>query len=113
MSKIGILIAASIFVCLTMVSADPSEISCKKVPGMIAGPIVPTLEVAKAIYLTVAQGRGDKVDSGNVIMVKDDGDEWSVFQVPADSSGPIVRGGGTLEMTVDKCDGSILAHYSR
>jgi hypothetical protein len=114
MPKIWILVVAFIFVCVTKASADQSEVTCNKVRGMIAGPMVPTQEVAKEIYLAVAQGRGDKVDPANLIRVDDDGDHWSVFQFPADlSSGQIVRGGGTLEMTIAKCDGSILAHYSR
>jgi hypothetical protein len=95
----------------TMASiAQPAAMERKKVPGMIAGPMVPTSDVAKEIYLAVAKGRRDEILPPNVIKVLDDGDRWSVFQ----SSGqPFERGGGQLEMTIGKCDGSILAHYSR
>jgi hypothetical protein len=76
---------------------------------MIAEPMVPTPDVAREIYLAVANGRRDKILPSNVIEVHDAGDRWSVFQ----SSGQSERGGGLLEMTISKCDGSIVAHYSR
>jgi hypothetical protein len=95
-------------------SADQPAAKCNKAPGMIAGPIVPNAEVAKNIYLAVANGRKDQVGPIDLIMVNDGGDHWSVFQRPADpSSGRALFGGGRLEMTISKCDGSILAHYSR
>jgi hypothetical protein len=57
----------------------------------------------------VAKGRGDEIFASNVIEVHDDGDGWSVIQIPAQRK----RGDGTFSMTIGKCDGSILAHYSR
>jgi hypothetical protein len=76
---------------------------------MIAEPMVPTPDVAREIYLAVAKGRRDKILPSNVIEVHDDGDRWSVFQFSEQPG----RGGGLLEMTISKCDGSIVAHYSR
>jgi hypothetical protein len=113
MPKHGTLIAALGVLYLTMASvAQPAAMECKKVPGMIAGPMVPTPDVAREIYLAVAKGRRDEILLSNVIKVHDDGERWSVLQVPAQPKGG-ERGGGTLEMTIGKCDGSILAHYSR
>lgn len=73
---------------------------------MIAGPFVPTAKVAREIYLAVANERGDKI-LGEVV-VSDDGDRWSVGQQLSGT-----RGGGTLDMDIKKCDGSMSAHYSR
>ncbi len=104
------LLAAMALICNTTASADPPpSIVCEKVAGMIGGPIVPTQDVAKDIYLAVAKGRGAPIKPGNTVWVEDEGDHWTVFQY----SGPNMWGGGTLEMTIDKCNGSILAHYSR
>jgi len=112
MPKLRMLVAAVVLVCAKSACADQPQVTCDKVAGMIAGPIVPTEEVAKEIYVAVARGRGDKIDSEDLIKVKDDGDHWSVFQWSSDAySGS--RGGGMLEMTIAKCDGSILAHYSK
>jgi len=96
MSKIGILLAAFIPGYVTNAHADQ------------AGPIVPTPEAAREIYVAVANGRGDKLRPEKVRVV-DKGDHWSVFQY----AGQFVMGGGTLEMTISKCDGSIVADYAR
>jgi hypothetical protein len=85
---------------------------------MIPGPIVPTQDVARTIYLAVAKGRGDPIKPGNIVRVDDDGDHWSVLQWAepvrlSDGRLSVTMGGGTLEMAIAKCDGSILAHYSR
>lgn len=75
--------------------------------------MVPTPTVASGIYLAVAHGRGEEVLSKNVIKVRDAGHRWVVFQYPSDSSEALgTRGGGMLEMTINKCSGAILAHYS-
>jgi hypothetical protein len=115
MSKIGVALTALILGFMTKASADqPLAIPCEKVRGMIAGPMVPTPKVAKEIYLAVAHGRGDKVLSANIIEVHDDGDHWTVFQFPSDPSVALrTVGGGTLDMTIGKCNGAIMAHYSR
>jgi hypothetical protein len=91
--------------------AQPAAMECKMVPGMIAGPMVPTSDVAREIYLAVAKGRRDEIFPTHFIEVLDDGDHWSVLQVRRQQRRD--RGGGQLEMTIGKCDGSILAHYSR
>jgi hypothetical protein len=97
--------------CLGRISyAEPAaDIQCKRVPGMIAEPIVPTADAAQKIYLAIVEARGDKLLASP--RVKDDGDHWSVFQLP--NQNPLVRGGGMLEITISKCDASVLAHYSR
>jgi hypothetical protein len=89
--------------------AQPAAMDCKSVPGMI---MVPTSDVAREIYLAVAKGRRDEISPSHFIEVLDDGDRWSVLQVRRQRQ-PGERGGGLLEMTIAKCDGSILAHYSR
>jgi len=76
---------------------------------MIAGPMVPTADVAREIYLAVAKGQQNEILPSQSILVRDDGDRWAVFR----PLGQGRRGGGTLDMTIDKCDGSILVHYSR
>ena len=109
MSKIGILLAAFIPGYVTNAHADQAvAVVCHKVPGTVAGPIVPTPEAAREIYVAVANGRGDKLRPEKVRVV-DKGDHWSVFQY----AGQFVMGGGTLEMTISKCDGSIVADYAR
>jgi hypothetical protein len=94
MFKHRTLLAALALIYQTTASADePTAMECKRVPGMIAGPMVPTPDVAREIYLAVATGRGDKVLPTNVIKVIDDGGPWSVFQ----SSGQLfMRGAGRL-----------------
>lgn len=84
--------------------------ACQKIPGMIAGPIVATPDVAKEIYLAVANGRDDPIDPANVIVVEDGSDHWSVLQY---RKGSPLRGGGSLEMTIDKCNGAMSASYAR
>ncbi|HZF34308.1 MAG TPA: hypothetical protein VE914_10940 [Candidatus Angelobacter sp.] len=109
MSKIGILLAAFIPGYVTKAHADQSvAIVCHKVPGTVAGPIVPAPEAAREIYVAVANGRGDKLRPANVRVVEK-GDHWTVGQY----QGQFVMGGGTLELTISKCDGSILAYYAR
>ena len=85
--------------------------------------IVPTEQVAREIYEAVARGRGDVIKRANKIMVEDGNDHWEVFQYPKHlpaaqtvhgvTTVTVVQGGGTLEMKINKCDGSVLAHYSR
>jgi hypothetical protein len=95
-------------------AAHSAALKCDKLPGMIEGPFVPTPKVAIEIYMAVANGRGDKLLPENVIKVDDDGDHWSVFQSRANlPPGQVMYGGGTLDMNITKCDGSISAHYSR
>jgi len=106
------------------VQAEPaSPITCTKADGMIQGPIVATAQAAREIYLAVAHSRRDKIKPANKIVVNDDGFYWTIFQYPAHLPPnrvvggilmvTVVTGDGTLEMTINKCDGSLTAHYSR
>jgi hypothetical protein len=100
------------------VPGQPSP-SCPTIAGMIGGPLVATPDAAHGIYIAVARSRGDPIHHANRIVVDDEGDHWSVFQFPVRR--PTVRpgevvvtsGGGTLDLQINKCDGSLLAHYAR
>jgi hypothetical protein len=96
--------------------ADP--VAC--VDGGGLHPVVATADAAKTIYRAVASGRGDSTRDN--IVVEDHGAAWSVFQYTppvAENDGKgnptiiLVSGSGTLLLSIDKCDGTIEAHYSR
>jgi hypothetical protein len=88
-----------------------STLTCVKVAGMIGDPMVPTPEVAREIYQTIARAQGDEILQTHEILVEDDGQHWSVYQFPIIYDGR--KGGGTLKMKISKCDAGIRAHYSR
>jgi hypothetical protein len=83
--------------------------------GYIASQMVPTKEVAEAIYRTV----GSKIAPSNfkkfpVVVVIDGGDHWEVSQTnndPPPKLGPnevlVSAGGGQLNMDINKCSGAI------
>jgi hypothetical protein len=120
---LGIAFAAlSITVSASGKSAGVS-LQCAKQPGLIDGPIVATADTARRIYISIAKQRGDQIAPENNILVNDNGDQWSIFQhakrpeVSKTSNGEtivsITSGGSMLEMEIDKCSGTIRAHYSR
>jgi hypothetical protein len=108
---------------ISATEAPPTIGGCIKVPGTIGGPTVPTPKAARDIYKATTRARGDIIRPTNEIRVSDEGDHWSVFQYPRHIQPPkvtgrigtvsVVIGGGTLEMTIEKCDGAISASYSR
>src|SRR5690349_11787614 len=102
MRKSATFLAILILTCWTSASAQSSETAtCAKGPGAVL-----TSNVARETYLAAANQRGDNI-LGEIV-VSDDGDRWSVAQRL-----PGTRGGGTLEMEIKKCDGSISTRYSR
>jgi hypothetical protein len=124
MLKASALIAVTVLGSIISVHAEqtPSFI-CAKADGMIQGPIIATAQTAREIYRIVAHSRRDKIKRANEVRVNDDGSYWSVFQYPAHLPSDrvvnglemvhVVAGGGTLEMTINKCDGSLTVNYSR
>ena len=94
--------------------ADP--VSCVEGGGL--HPVVTTADAAKTIYRAVAVGRGESTRDN--IVVEDHGAAWNVFQYTPpvaqdDGKGNraiiLVSGSGTLALSIDKCDGTIEAHY--
>jgi hypothetical protein len=108
-------------------SKDP-QIVCRKDPGLLAGPAVPTKEVARQIYVTIASALyPNSWRKYRTIFVLDEGTKWGVGQRP-DSTGVTMRkneqgeviesvttveGGGSLEMDIDKCNASVSMSFSR
>lgn len=111
---------------LSAASAASAEsagsVTCKKLPGYIAGPFAPDEETARAIFLAVEPRifPARNVKGYPVVEVIDEGDSWSVFRTseePAISDPETLpdgrqvitmRGGdGQLGMTIDKCSGRI------
>lgn len=96
----------------------------EKAPGYIAGPFVPDVATARAIFVAVEATKGSKEEKAKypIIEVVDEGDHWGVFRTrPAPTkrlpNGDIAvvkeDGGGTLELGIDKCNGAIRGAYSR
>jgi len=121
--KVTTLVAA-IVLAATFVQAEPaSPETCTTADGTTYRPFVATAQAAREIYTAIVHSRGDKIKPGNKILVNDDGSYWTVFQYPARLPPErvvggmvmvtVVAGGGTLEMTINKCNGSLTAHYSR
>jgi hypothetical protein len=90
---------------------------CARYSGFIAGPFVPTADVAKAIYAVVADGISPSIlQRYPIIVVEDENDHWSVSQreLGSDRPGMVRFGGGQLYMNIDKCTGAISkAAYNR
>jgi hypothetical protein len=124
MLRVTTLVAAIVLGTITSVQAEPaSPETCTTADGTIYRPIVTTAQAAREIYTAIAHSRRDKIKPGNKILVNDDGSHWSVFQYPARLPPDrviggmvmvtVVAGGGTLAMTINKCDGSLTAYYSK
>ncbi|MBV9989810.1 MAG: hypothetical protein JOZ72_00840 [Alphaproteobacteria bacterium] len=95
---------------------------------MIEGPVVPTKQAAKEIYIAIAKAREPKAWRKQPdIFVLDEGATWGVGQdspVPPvktwkNAQGKVMEtitvstGGGGLEMEIDKCTGAVAMHYAR
>jgi hypothetical protein len=93
------------FVGIAQYKNEHERIICRNGNGL--GAMVPNGDTARAIYLAVARGRGDKVTKQ--VKVEDAGAHWSVFQLDV----PPVSGNGTLEMEIDKCSGTIRAYATQ
>jgi hypothetical protein len=95
--------------------AGPAPV-CHHEDGLIDRPVVPTAEVARAIFAAVAKPlQSEQAASKYVLTIADGGAAWVVFQaLPPPPAGMIQFGGGGLEMRIDKCTGAISEmHYSR
>ena len=106
-----------------------SKVSCRKEPGYLEGPLVPTKLAAKEIYVAIARSLDP---SGwrkhSEVFVLDEGNYWGVGQhdpvkkpskavkdengVDADQI-TISSGGGAIEMQINKCNASVRTSYSR
>jgi hypothetical protein len=81
---------------------------CRHVDGFIDGPVVPTADVARAIFSAVAKSRPVAGRARYHIEARDDGTSWVVSQIPPPSpAGMIEMGGGGLTMRIDKCTGAV------
>ena len=104
-------------------AAASAGVVCPKAAGYIAGPFVPTEEVARKIYLAVAaQYRPEShLREFSIIAVEDEGASWVVTETSRPrkvipNPGTVVErfGGGMLRMRIDKCTGAISdAYYTR
>jgi hypothetical protein len=112
------LLLGATFCIASFGTASAASVECAQPDGL--HPVVATADAAKDIYQAVAVGRGDKIKDN--IVVKDSGPYWNVFQYTPpfeskDANGQVaitlVSGGGTLMMQIDKCEGTIDAHYSQ
>ena len=112
------LFLASGLFAASMSSASAQSFECGNPDGL--HPVVATADAAKTIYRAVAVGRGDRLKDD--VVVKDDGSYWSVYQFTQptesrDSGGnatiTLISGAGELMLSIDKCEGTIEAHYSR
>ena len=112
------LFLASSLLVLSASAASAQSLECPNPDGL--HPIVATEDAAKTIYRAVAVGRGDRVKDD--IVVKDGGAYWNVYQFtqPMASRDPngnttitLISGAGELMLSIDKCEGTIEAHYSR
>lgn len=123
MLSVTTLVTAVFLGAIGSAQAGVSPETCTTADGTIYRPIVATSQAAREIYLAVAHSRQDKIKRGNKILVDDDGSHWTVFQYPAHLPPDrvvgrmvmvtVVAGGGTLAMTINKCDGSLSIQYSR
>jgi hypothetical protein len=97
---------------------------CQKQSGWLAGPVVPTAEIAKSIYSAVASAPAlHRLEGSGPISVIDEGDKWAVThsQAPKYGRSPdgknetveVSVGGGHLAMEIDKCTGAVSMSLSR
>jgi hypothetical protein len=84
---------------------------CHHIDGSIDGPVVPTPDIARAIFSAIAKGRSVRSPmAGYKLATEDNGASWLVYQMPDDTN---IRGGG-LMMRINKCTGAISEiHYMR
>ena len=123
-------LAACILAALTMGSAvDTGTLAaplvCPKEAGLLKGPLVPTRDAARRIYAAVVRAlKPAGWQSYRHTVVSDAGDNWQVFQwappvVTEDPNDPnqatvaTTAGGGTFELEIKKCDGSMKAALAR
>jgi hypothetical protein len=100
--------------------AASGSTDCPSEAGFVAGPFVPDATTAAAIYVAVERARFNRdLARYPKVTVTDRRDHWSVFRYPrptvhSDGSITVVRGGGQLEMEIDKCSGTISrVHFSK
>jgi len=108
--------AALISLALSLAAGAKAEDTprCRS-DGYISDRLVPTPEVAKAIYKAVALGLSPSVfKEYPIIVVEDEGDHWVVSQTnnePPPVAKPneviVTTGGGQLGMYIDKCSGAV------
>ena len=109
---------ASALLASSVLPASAQSFECANPNGL--RPVVATEDAAKSIYRAVATGRGDALRDN--IVVQDGGEYWSVYQFtqPVAAKDPdgsdsitLISGAGELMLSIDKCQGTIQAHYSR
>lgn len=83
--------------------------------GYIADRMVPTKEVAESIYRAVGQALSPwNFKRYPIVVIEDHGDHWEVSQTDGKPAQTVrgdtiteARGGGQLDMNIDKCTGAI------
>ena len=99
-------------------------LQCVKQDGFLIGPVVPTAEVARAIYIAVARfPQLHKLEGPGPIVVVDEGSKWDVshylppkMTTSRDGKYETVEataGGGDLAMEIDKCTGAVWMSLNR
>jgi len=115
--RVSLFVLSSVLV-LTATAASAQNFECANPDGL--HPVVATEDAAKTIYRAVATGRGDRLKDN--IVVQDGGAYWSVYQFTPPTSSvdgngrptiTLISGAGELMLSIDKCEGTIEAHYSR
>lgn len=108
------------------VAADVHS-SCPVESGFLPGEAVPTAQVAKDIYLAIMQARFPKKLQGKKkLAVVDEGESWGVSasiepiytmskdkKTSSTMTVTTTSGGGGVEMSINKCNGSIRIHLSK
>ena len=111
----SLLLLALQIIVMAPTASGPAPV-CRHQDGLIDGPVVPTAEVAQGIFAAVAKPlQSEQAASKYVLTIADQGAAWVVYRAPPPPpAGMSIRGGGGLEMRIDKCTGAISEmHYSR
>jgi hypothetical protein len=101
-----------------------ASVRCVKRTGFLVGPVVPTAEVAREIYIAVARyPQLHKLERPGPVVVDDEGSKWGVShylppKVTTSRDGKyetvdVMAGGGDLTMEIDKCTGAVLMSLNR
>jgi hypothetical protein len=111
---VALLLLALQIIVMAPRASGPAPV-CHHQDGLIDGPAVPTAEVARGIFAAVAKPlQSELAASGYVLTIADQGAAWAVYQALPNPPGMTTRGGGGLEMRIDKCTGAISEmHYIR